>query len=78
MGWREASSGPASYGYYRGSPLYRGQGAGGGPAVSGTGKYAQGQGVTTSATGQWSPTIVYLLVLVLAEMFIFGYLARKI
>lgn len=32
---------------------------------------------STNATG-WTPTILYLFVLIIAEMFVFGWLSRKI
>ena len=36
----------------------------------------QGQGQQGAGTGGWQPTVVYLLLLVLAEMIIFGFIAR--
>jgi glucose/arabinose dehydrogenase len=42
-----------------------------------------GQGVFSAGSGNaqgtaWNPTILYLFVLVIAEMFIFGFIARKL
>lgn len=68
-----------SFGYYRGAPLYGGgayQGGGSGPMAAGTNTFSQGQGA--SGIGGWSPTILYMFVLIIAEMFVFGWLARKI
>lgn len=76
------SSPTQSYGYYRGAPLYGGgtqNGQGGsGPMAQGTGQFAQGQGPGGGGVGDWSPTILYMFVLILAEMFVFAWLARKI
>ena len=77
MGLRMSSAGPASYGYYRGNPMARGTGSGMGQAMNGAGVFAQGQGSATTSS-QWSPTIVYMLVLTIAEMAIFAYLSRKV
>jgi hypothetical protein len=79
MSWRTSSTGPASFGQYRGTPYNGGSGSGYGASVNGTGRFAQGQGTTSSAmAATWSPTILYLLVLVIAEMVIFGWLSRKV
>lgn len=67
----------SSFGYYRGSPMYGGQGSGNGPTVSGTGQFAQGTGPVNS-TNQWNPTILYMFALIIAEMVIFGFLARRV
>jgi hypothetical protein len=66
----------SSFGYYRGSPQYGGTGSGMGQSVSGAGVFSQGTG-PASDTG-WSPTILYLFVLIVVEMAVFGFLARKI
>lgn len=46
--------------------------------AQGTGQFAQGQGPGGGGVGDWSPTILYMFVLILAEMFVFAWLARKI
>lgn len=46
-----------------------------GQANSGTGLFSQGMG---SVTGDWHPTVIYLLALVVAEMFVFGFLSRML
>jgi hypothetical protein len=66
----------SSFGYYRGTPYYQGEGAGQGGIVAGQGVFSAGQG-NASATG-WSPTILYLFVLLLAEIVIFGIIARHV
>ncbi len=67
---------PGSFGYYRGSPVYGGQGSGQG----GNGVNAKGflNGSTDSNQTGWTPTILYLFLLIIAEMFVFGYLSRKV
>lgn len=70
----------ASFGYYRGAPQYLGgaQGGGGqGPQVAGLNTFSQGQG-PQSGVGAWSPTILYLIGLIILEMVVFGVLARKL
>ena len=37
---------------------------------------AQGIGATQTGPGGWHPTVLYLFVLILAEMFVFGLIAR--
>lgn len=68
---------PGTTGYYRGSPNYGGQGSGqGGSGVSAKG-FLTGASSNTGTTG-WTPTILYLFVLIIAEMFVFGWVSRKI
>lgn len=67
----------ASFGYYRGAPQYMGQGSGMGQNVAGIGQMPQGQG-GGSNTSNWSPTILYLFVLIIAEMFVFAFLSRHV
>lgn len=70
----------SSFGYYRGAPLYGGgaQGGGGqGPNMAGTNVFSQGQGPTGQATS-WNPTILYMFGLIIVEMAIFGFIARKL
>lgn len=69
----------SSYGYYRGWPIFGGDGGTEGPQVSGTNVFSQGQGSSFMAgENSWSPTILYLFVLILVEMFIFAYIGRKV
>jgi hypothetical protein len=42
-----------------------------------TNQFAQGQG-PTQATGAWTPTILYLIALVILEMAVFAFIARRI
>lgn len=70
----------SSFGYYRGSPQYLGgaqSGGGQGPNMAGTNTFSQGQGPTGSV-GQWSPTILYMIALVIMEMVVFGVIAKKL
>lgn len=69
----------SSYGYYRGWPIAGGDGGTEGPQVSGTNVFSQGQGSSfTSGQGGWTPTILYLFVLILVEMFVFAFIGRTI
>lgn len=68
----------SSFGYYRGSPIFNGDGSGQGPNMSGTNIFSAGQGAGTAAGSAWSPTILYLFVLILIEMFLFAFISRKI
>jgi hypothetical protein len=72
------SSPTQSFGYYRGTPYYGGEGAGTGGIVAGTGVFSAGQGPQQASGSAWNPTILYLFVLVLAEMFIFAWIGRHI
>lgn len=68
-----------SFGYYRGSPQFGGgayTGGGSGPMAQGVNTFSQGQG-PSGVTG-WSPTILYMFALIIAEMIIFGVLAKHI
>ena len=73
----EYSMPSSSFGYYRGTPFAGGQGSGQGQAVNGMGVFSAGQGNGGNATG-WSPTILYLFALIIAEMFIFGFIGRTV
>ena len=66
----------SSFGYYRGAPLYQGEGAGQGGIVAGNNVFSAGQGQAQGSA--WSPTILYLFVFVLAEMVIFGMIAKRL
>jgi len=68
-----------AFGYFRGTgsegPLAGGQGSMAGPKFQGLGFLSQGQGAPKAA-GDWDPSIVYLFVLIIAEMFVFGLISR--
>jgi hypothetical protein len=70
----------SSLGYWRGvgseGPLAGGQGSMAGPKVQGLGTFMQGQG--PSGSMGWEPTILYLFVLVIAEMMVFGFISRAL
>ena len=70
-----------AFGYYRGAgsegPLWKGQGSGMGPKLQGLGIFSQGQGAPGGG-GSWDPSIAYLFVLVIAEMFIFALVSRML
>ena len=73
----------SSFGYWRGggtdgSPLWKGQGSGYGPKVQGVGIFQQGQGTVTGAASGWEPTVIYLLLLIVAEMVVFGFISRAL
>lgn len=65
----------STFGYYRGTPYYPGSGSGMGQGVNGMGLFPQGQG--GGDTG-WTPTILYMFLLIIVEMVIFGFLAKRI
>lgn len=66
-------------GYWRGGgseiPLAGGQGSMAGPKNQGLGSFMQGVG--PSSVG-WEPTILYLFVLIIAEMIVFGFISRAL
>jgi hypothetical protein len=70
----------SSYGYYRGAPIAGGEGSGMGPNMSGSNVFSAGQGgsAATAGAGGWTPTILYLFVLILVEMFVFAFIARHL
>lgn len=69
----------SSFGYYRGSPIYQGDGSGMGQQVSGNSIFSAGQGSATASGGDtWTPTILYLFALILIEMFVFAWIGRRI
>jgi len=72
--WRGVWTEPPQHqGYYRGEPHAGGQGSMAGPAMQGVGISAAGQ---SGSYGGWHPTVVYIGILVLAEMAVFGWLSR--
>jgi hypothetical protein len=68
----------SSFGYYRGNPLAFGQGSGQGVDMAGANVFSAGSGPTSDSGTSWSPTILYLFVLIVVEMFVFGFLARRL
>lgn len=68
----------ASFGYYRGSPQFGGYGSNQGVAMAGNGVFSAGQGPVDSLKASWTPTIMYLFILIIAEMFVFGVIGRHI
>jgi hypothetical protein len=83
MSWRgevpviASRTGNQAAGYYSGSPLAGGSGSGMGQAMAGAGQFAPGQGVTVGGT-TWHPTVLYLFALIVAEMVVFGFIARML
>lgn len=67
----------SAFGYYRGTPLYGNQGSDQGVDMAGTGVFSAGQG-TTGTGSAWTPTVLYLFVLIIVEMFVFAWIARKV
>lgn len=69
----------SSFGYYRGNPLYGNEGSQQGVNMAGSDVFSSGQGTQTGGAGAaWTPTILYLFVFIIVEMFVFAFLARKI
>jgi hypothetical protein len=83
MGWRGETAtvpraGNPAQGYYTGyGPLAGGQGSGMGQPMAGRGQFAAGNGVTVGGQ-DWHPTILYLVALVIAEMFVFGLISHML
>jgi hypothetical protein len=69
----------SSAGYWRGTGI---QGLGAenwremGTGAQGIGMQSQGTGSFTVAGQAWHPTVIYLLILILVEMFVFGFIGR--
>lgn len=69
----------SSFGYYRGWPIYGGDGSGQGVEMAGSNVFSAGQGTNTDGAGaSWTPTILYLFVLIVIEMFVFAFIARRL
>jgi hypothetical protein len=68
----------SSFGYYRGWPIYGGDGSGMGVEMAGSNVFAAGQGPNSDTGAGWTPTILYLFILVVIEMFIFAFIARRL
>jgi X-X-X-Leu-X-X-Gly heptad repeat protein len=80
VGWRGEAYAPRApnqaLGYDRAALHLGGMGSGMGQATAGTSQLAQGIGGVTVAGQTWHPTILYLFVLILAEMIVFGFVGR--
>jgi len=69
----------SSFGYYRGWPIYGGDGSGMGVEMAGANVFSAGQGTQSDTGGStWTPTILYLFVLIVLEMFVFAFIARRL
>ena len=74
-----ASQPNPAFGYSMGmaeGPLAGGQGGMAGPKLQGLGMFRQGQGAPGSSG--WTPTIVYLLVMVVVEMIVIHLMSRML
>lgn len=67
----------SSFGYYRGWPIYGGDGSGMGVEMAGANVFSAGQG-SSQGTSSWTPTILYLFVLIIVEMFVFAFIAQRV
>lgn len=68
---------PQGLGYTRGSDFIGGgSGAGAGMPAQGTASLGQGLGSITSMAGDWEPSTLYLIGLVIGEMIVFHILSR--
>lgn len=70
--------GPQSFGYYRGAPMQGGYGSGMGVTMAGSNSYAPGQGPAAGSQQGWHPTILYMFVLILAEMAVFAWISKHL
>lgn len=68
----------ASFGYYRGNPLYGNDGSNQGVDMAGSNVFSAGQGTDSATGGAWTPTVLYLFVLIIVEMFVFAFIARRL
>lgn len=68
----------SSFGYYRGNPVYGGDGSGQGVEMAGANVFSAGQGTQSDSGTAWTPTILYLFVLIVVEMFVFAFLSRRL
>jgi hypothetical protein len=69
---------PSSFGYYRGSPQAGGTGSGMGVSMAGNTSYAAGQGPSAGSNSGWHPSILYMFVLIIAEMFVFAFISKHL
>lgn len=66
----------SSFGYYRGSPYFKGEGSNMGPTVSGVGHFSQGEGTVCgkpAKPGSWQdyiPLIAVGFILILATCYV--------
>lgn len=67
----------SSFGYYRGSPVYGGDGGtpAQGPMQQGIGVFPLGSGGTYATPSNWSPTMTVLMVLIHVEIAVFALLS---
>jgi hypothetical protein len=68
----------SSFGYYRGWPIFGGDGSGMGVEMAGSNVFSAGTGTTNTSGNTWTPTILYLFVLIVLEMFVFAFVARRL
>lgn len=68
----------SSFGYYRGNPVYGNDGSGQGVNMAGSNVFSAGAGSNADTGTAWTPTILYLFVLIVVEMFIFAFLSRRL
>lgn len=69
----------SSFGYYRGNPIYQNEGSNQGVNMAGSNVFSAGSGTATgSDNSTWTPTILYLVVFIIVEMFVFAFIARRI
>ena len=72
----------SAFGYWRGvgsdGPLAYGQGSNYGQASQGAGMFPDGYGPPAAASGGWHPTVIYLLILIAAEMIAFKLIAAAL
>ena len=65
-----------AFGVWRGSEFsYPKAGSGMGTNTQGVGRLSAGQGFA-GLTGDWHPTVLYLLGLIVVEMIVFGFLGK--
>jgi hypothetical protein len=69
-----------SFGYYRGWPIFgHADDSGQGVDMAGNSVFSAGSGPSKSAgESAWTPTILYLFVLIIIEMFVFAFIARRL
>lgn len=68
----------SSFGYYRGWPIAGGDGSGMGVEMAGSNVFSAGSGATQDSGTGWTPTILYLFALIVIEMFVFAFIARRL
>ena len=67
---------PSSLGYWRGSGTNAGiTGLGGDMPNTSSGIFSA---PTSTGGGGWEPSVLYLLLLIVAEMFVFGFISRML